>query len=161
MAEVTETQLPGVGVRHDFLTKDGSRIGVLWHRTGRRELLLYDRHDPDACRAVIALDPEDTRTLAELLGSSQVSEALGAVQQQVHGLAIDWVTVHGPSPVAGAALGDTAIRTRTGASIVAVIRDGETVASPGPDFVLAEGDVAVAVGTPDGLEKLHTLLERA
>ncbi|MGH2685932.1 MAG: hypothetical protein ACRDJP_10755, partial [Actinomycetota bacterium] len=92
MAQVTETQLPGVGVRHDFVTKDGNRIGVLWHRSGRRELLLYDRGDPDACRAVIVLDPDDTRTLAELLGSSQVTEALGAVQQQLHGLAIDWLT---------------------------------------------------------------------
>ena len=159
MAEVTETQLPGVGVRHDFVTKDGSRVGVLWHRSGRRELLLYDRHDPDSCRAVINLDADDTRTLAELLGSSQVSEALGAVQQQVHGLAIDWVTVGAGSSVAGAALGDTAIRTRTGTSIVAVMRDGATVASPGPEFVLVAGDVAVAVGTPEGLETLHALLE--
>ncbi len=159
MADVTETQLPGVGVRHDFVTKDGSRIGVLWHRTGRRELLLYDRADPDACRTVINLDADDTRTLAELLGSSRVSEALGAVQQQVHGLAIDWVTVPAGSAVDGAALGDTAVRTRTGASIVAVIREGATVPSPGPEFVLAGGDVTVAVGTPEGLEKLHGLLE--
>jgi len=160
MAEVTETQLPGVGVRHDFATKDGSRIGVLWHRSGRRELLLYDRDDPDACRAVIVLDPDDTRTLAELLGSSQVTEALGAVQQQVHGLAIDWVTVRSGAPVEGVSLGDSAIRTRTGASIVAVIRDGATVPSPPPDFVLAADDVTVAVGTPEGLEKLFELLEQ-
>ena len=160
MAQVTETQLPGVGVRHDFVTKDGSRVGVLWHRSGRRELLLYDRADPDACRAVIVLDPDDTRTLAELLGSSQVTEALGAVQQQVHGLAIDWLTVPDGSPVAGVSLGDAAIRTKTGASIVAIIREGTTVPSPTPDFVLAGDDVAVAVGTPEGLEKLYELFER-
>ena len=160
MGDITETQLPGVGVRYDFSTADGSRIGVLWHRSGRRELLLYDRRDPDACQAVINLDPDDTRTLAEMLGSSQVTEALGAVQQQVQGLAIDWVTVRRGSAVDGASLGDTAIRTRTGASIVAVIRDGATVPSPPPEFAFAAGDVAVAVGTPEGLEKLHGLLER-
>lgn len=160
MAQVTETQLPGVGVRHDFVTKEGNRVGVLWHRSGRRELLLYDRADPDACRAVVALDPEDTHTLAELLGSSQVTEALGAVQQQVHGLAIDWLTVAPGSAIDGTTLGDAAIRTRTGVSIVAIIREGTTVPSPGPEFVLQEDDVAVAVGTPEGLEKLYELLER-
>lgn len=94
MPEVTETRLPGVGVRHEFTTAEGERVAVVSHRGGRREVAVYDRDDPDACTTLLHLTPDDTRTLAELLGATQVSEALAAVQQQrVEGLAIDWLTV--------------------------------------------------------------------
>ena len=43
-------------------------MGVIAHRSGRRELLVYDRGDPDACDAVIGLGEDDTRTLVDLLG---------------------------------------------------------------------------------------------
>lgn len=159
MSQVTETQLPGVGVRHDFVTHEGDRIGVLSHRTGRRELLLYDRDDPDACRSVVHLDVEDTRTLGELLGASKVSESVAAVQQQVEGLAIDWITVGRGSAYAGATIADSELRTRTGVSIVAVVRGDSTVPAPEPSFALGAGDVAVVVGTPEGIATAFDLLQ--
>ena len=57
VSEVTETQLPGVGVRHEFVTAGGERVAVLSHRTGRREIAVYDRADPDACTTVLHLTP--------------------------------------------------------------------------------------------------------
>ena len=60
MPEVTEVRLPGVGVRHDYTTEAGERVGVLTHRGGRREILVYDRDDPDRCRAVLHLSADDT-----------------------------------------------------------------------------------------------------
>jgi TrkA domain protein len=81
VTEVGETRLPGLGIRYDFQTARGSRLGVVHHRTGRRELLIYDREDPDTCRDVIALDEEDSRTLAELLGASRVAEQIDHLQQ--------------------------------------------------------------------------------
>jgi TrkA domain protein len=41
---------------------------------------------------------------------------------------------------------------------VAVVRGTETVPAPGPDFVLESGDTAVVVGTPEGIERLASLL---
>lgn len=159
MPEVRETLLPGVGVRHEFTTGNGERVAVLTHRGGRREVAVYDRADPDACISVIHLSLEDTRTLAELLGTSQVSEALVAVQQQVEGLAIDWLTVAAGSRFAGATIGDGRFRTQTGTSIVAVVRGKTTIAAPGPETRFEGGDVVVAVGTPEGLSRLSELLE--
>jgi TrkA domain protein len=156
VSEVRETLLPGVGVRHEFTTSSGERVAVLTHRNGRRELAIYDRADPDACTTVLHLSPDDTRTLAELFGASQVSEALVAVQQQVEGLAIDWPTV-GPG-FDGATISDGRFRTQTGTSIVAVVRGATTIPAPGPDTTLEAGDVVVAVGTPEGLSQLRTLL---
>lgn len=158
MAKVVETQLPGVGVRYEFTTSDGVRVGVLFHRSGRREILVYDRDDPDACRTVLHLSADDTRTLSELLGASQVTEVIGAVQQQVEGLAIDWVTVPQASGFTGSTIGDGRFRTRTGISIVAVVRGDTTIPAPGPEVTLQAGDVAVVVGTTEGLGQFRDLL---
>jgi K+:H+ antiporter subunit KhtT len=158
MPDVSETLLPGVGVRHEFVTASGERVAVLTHRTGRRELAIYDRADPDRCTTVLHLSHDDTRTLAELLGASPVSEAVSAVQQRLEGLAIDWVTIPAGSAVLGATIAEGAFRTRTGASIVAVVRGNTTLPAPGPDHRFEPGDVAVAVGTTDGLAHLRDLL---
>lgn len=157
MPEVSETPLPGVGVRHEFVTGSGERVAVLTHRTGRREVAIYDRADPDACTTVLHLSQDDTRTLAELLGASPVSEAVSAAQR-LEGLAIDWLTVPAGSRVVAATIAQGAFRTRTGASIVAVIRDGTTHPAPEPDFAFAAGDVVVAVGTTENLALLRNLL---
>ena len=157
MTEVTETQLPGVGVRHEFTTAAGERLAVLSHRTGRREIAVYDRADPDACSTVLHLNEDDTRTLADLLGGNPVSEAVSAVHQ-LEGVAIDWIRVPASSTQAGATIGDGRLRTRTGTSVVAVVRGDTTIPAPGPEVVLDAGDVVVAAGTPDGLRTLRELL---
>lgn len=158
MADVSETVLPGVGVRHEFSTADGDRLGVLVHRSGRREVLVYDKRDTDACAARLVLDSDDARTLAELLGASQISAAVTAVQQQIEGLAIEWLEVGDRSSAVGTTIADGEYRTRTGASIVAVLRDDVSIPAPGPDQAFAAGDIVVAVGTTQGLAELRKLL---
>jgi TrkA domain protein len=83
-----------------------------------------------------------------------------AVQQRIEGLSIEWVTVPKQSRFVGSTIADGAFRTTTGASIVAVIRGSTTVPAPGADYRFDAGDVAVAVGTPDGLSQLRALLSR-
>ncbi len=155
MADIEETLLPGVGVRHEFTTSGGERVALVTHRTGRRELAVYDRTDRDVCRTVLHLSVEDAAALTEVLGANHVSETVRRVQR-LEGVAIDWVTVAGGG--AGRTIADGAYRTRTGASIVAVVRGDATVPAPGPDEHLHDGDVVVAVGTPEGLESLRMLL---
>lgn len=158
MARVRETNLPGVGVRHEFTTDTGTPVGVLVHRDGRRELMVYDRDDPDACSGMVHLTIDDARTLSELLGASQVTEAVMAVQQQIEGLSIEWITIEPGSPSADHTIGDGMFRTQTGCSVVAVIRDHETFPAPGPDFGFEVHDIVVAVGTNEGLERLRALI---
>ena len=159
MTDVQETQLPGVGIRHDFVTRGGERIGVISHRTGHRELIMYDHDDPDACRQVLRLEEDEVRTLADLLGASQVAETVNHLQQSVEGLTIDWVPVGEFSQCTGRSLGNLGVRAQLGASIVAVMRGGRTIASPADDFVLAPGDTAVVVGTQEGIREMFALLQ--
>lgn len=154
MTQVEETPLPGVGVRHDFTTKGGRRIGVVSHRTGRRELLLFAEDDPDACQVTLRLEEEDLRVLADLLGATHVTESLAKhVQHDIEGLAMSWLRVSPDSPCAGKTLAEVGLRTHTGVSVVAVIRGGATTPSPDADFALAGGDTAVVVGTTEGIRK--------
>jgi TrkA domain protein len=41
---------------------------------------------------------------------------------------------------------------------VAVLRDGQVIASPGPEFVFQAGDVVVVVGTRQGLDGVSRIL---
>ena len=158
MAIVRETKLPGVGVRLEFTTSAGIVVGVLQHHDGRHDLLVYDRDDPDICTTMLHLDDDDTRALAELLGASQLTEGIGAVQQEIEGLAIEWIALPATSPAVGSTIGAGMYRTRTGASVVAVIRRGASVPAPGPEFAFESDDTVVAVGTADGLATLRALL---
>ncbi|MEL6892813.1 MAG: cation:proton antiporter regulatory subunit [Actinomycetota bacterium] len=158
MTVVNETKLPGVGVKHDFATEDGQEVGVLVHKDGRRDIVVYDAEDPDTCSMQVSMTANDSRTLAELLGVSRVNEAVEAVQQEIEGLAIEWLTIEARSPLADRTIGDGAFRTKTGVSIVAVIRGGEPHPAPGPEFGLQHDDVVVAVGTVEGLALVRDLL---
>lgn len=159
MADLTEIRLPGVGVRHEFTSTAGERVGVLTRHGGRREILLYNREDPDSCQTILRLSTNDTRTLAELLGAPQIGEVVASVQR-IEGLAIDWLSVPEGSRFAGKTIGDGQFRSRTGASIVAVVRGDETLPGPGPELRFQAGDVLVAVATPEGLGQLRDMLGR-
>ena len=158
MTEVREVELPGVGVRHEFTTEDGSRVGVVSHRSGRREIYLADPEDPDRFKLALSVSEEDARTLAEILGASRVAVELAELQQKIEGLAIDWLPVRADSPFAHRPIGAGRVRTRTGVSIVAVLRGDEAIPAPGPDVQVRPGDYLVVVGTPRGIEEVVELL---
>jgi TrkA domain protein len=120
--------------------------------------VLYEKDDPDTSHDLLRLSAEDSRTLAELFGSSQVAKDLAELEQDVEGLAIDRLPLAASSPYAGGTIGDTGARTKTGVSIVAVLRETAPFPAPGPEFGLEAGDVLVVVGTPRGIEELAILL---
>ena len=79
--------------------------------------------------------------------------------QRLEGVAIDWIHIRDGSAQAGSTIGASRLRTRTGSSVVAVIRGSDTIAAPGPEVTLEPEDLVVAVGTSDGLRQLRELLE--
>ena len=157
--QIQETQLPGVGVRHDWVTKRGDHVGMISHRTGHRELLIYDADDPDACRETLRLEEEDVRALADMLGGSEVTEELSNLKQSVEGLTIDWLPVRTSSRCEGRNLRDLGMAADQGASVVAVLREGRTIAAPPTDFELRDGDTAVVIGTQEAVTQMVSLLQ--
>lgn len=141
-----------------MVTTSGRRLGVVTHRNGRRDLVLYDQDDPDACTADIPLNDDEAEALADILGASLMLGQLSGLRQQAAGLLTEQISIPAGSPYVGRKLGDTKARTRTSASIVAVLREREVIASPDPSFRFEAGDVVVVVGTRRGLDGVTAIL---
>lgn len=158
--DVNETLLPGVGLRYEFDNSDGDRIGVIAHRKGDFEVLVYASKDPDRARRVFRLTGREAEAMAQILGGPRMVESYADLTKEVPGLEAGQVGVGFTSPYGGRPLGDTRARTRTGASIVAIVRDEQVLASPGPDEMLEANDVLVVIGTADGIAAVRQLVEQ-
>jgi TrkA domain protein len=158
MPNINETRLPGVGSRFDFTTRDGARVVLINHHSGRCEVLLCSEDDPDACHEVLRLAREDVRALAEILGQTQITEEVASRRLSLQGLTIDWLPVGETARCAKCSLYDIEHQDDEAAAIVAVVRGDSTIPAPPSTFTLLPGDIAVAVGTPRGVETLATLL---
>lgn len=154
---IEKIDLPGIGVRHDVVTSGGRHVGVLSYRSGERELAVYDKHDPDAILASVPLTGDEAAALSDLLGHAALLSQLSGLGGAV-GLFTEHIRLPSDSRYLDRSLGDTKARTKTGASIVAILRGETVIASPTPDEKLQEDDLIVAVGTRHGLDALDKLL---
>ncbi|MHA7281046.1 cation:proton antiporter regulatory subunit [Arthrobacter sp. MDT2-2] len=155
---VIETPLPGIGVRREIVTGSGRRVGIVAQRDGDLDLIISKAGDPDACVASIPLTPDEAATIGNLLGSRQLVAQLTEEHRDLPGVTTRQFLIERGSPFDGRPLGDTRMRSRSGASLVAVLRSGQVQASPTPDFILAAGDLLVVVGTSEGLDAAADIL---
>nr|MBF0221018.1 cation:proton antiporter [Desulfobulbaceae bacterium] len=59
---------------------------------------------------------------------------------------ISWVTIPPGSPLANTNLGEAAVRTKTGASIVGIVHGKEFYSNPKVDYIFQSGDLVAVVG---------------
>jgi len=156
--DITNRVLPGIGVCQEVELHGGRRIGIVTRRNGLRDLVFYDE-DGDGAAATVALTDDEANAVAEILGAPQLTFRLSVLQRQADGLVVEQLPVPADSPFAGRVLGDTQARTRTGASIVAIMRKGVALPSPTPDFVLQPGDLVVTVGTQAAVDMVAHILD--
>jgi TrkA domain protein len=69
VADIERELVPRTGLLQVLHTAAG-RVGVLLHRDGRRELLIYSDHDTDAVHVSVELDDREAADLGELLGAT-------------------------------------------------------------------------------------------
>jgi TrkA domain protein len=157
MVDVRRVKLPGVGVLHTFITDDGGKVGVIAHRSGHSDLITFadDEGGPDASKVSLRLNEDEAHTLAELLGGTQITESLTALDQ-IPGLSIDWFTVDYEDHIAGQTLGNPADRGIAGLTVVAVVRGESANPAPAQDFRVFPGDTLVVAGSPEKVAKAFT-----
>lgn len=160
MRKVTETDLPGVGVRFDLETNLGRVVGVVVHQSGRRDLVVYDDRDVDRARESVELSEDEGHTLGELLGGSPVLEHLDDAVHRVEDLVISWIKIHSESSLAGLTLAQAELRVRTGAGVVALVGQSVSIPIPGGADRLEPGHTAVVVGVPSAVKAATVLLAR-
>jgi TrkA domain protein len=159
--EVRETKLPGVGLRYEFENRDSERIAVIARRGGDFEVFLCALpDDPDSARRLFRLTEREAEVLAQILGAPRMVEGYADLTKEVPGLSAGQVMVLAGSRYDGKPLGDTKARTRTGASIVAVVRGDHVLASPGAEEILRAGDVLVVIGTDEGIGAVRQLVDQ-
>ncbi|MCZ9338346.1 potassium transporter TrkA, partial [Streptomyces sp. TRM76130] len=139
------TPLPGIGVQYDLVTRDHRHLSVVAHRDGARTVNVYRADDPDSCAQSLKLTGSEAGALIDALKPSHQSASL--LHTSALGLVAERIEVSATSHWNGRALGDTRMRSETGASIVAVLRHAEAVPSPAPDFRLIGGDIVIVIGT--------------
>jgi TrkA domain protein len=156
--QIESRVLPGIGVCQELELHDGRWMGIVNRRNGQRDVVIYDE-DGDGAIASVTLDEAEANVVAELLGAPQLVARLADLQRSADEVLSEQLPLPAQSPFAGRPLGDTAARTRTGASIVAVLRAGTTIPSPTPDFVLEGGDLVVTIGTREGIDQVSRILD--
>ena len=155
---LSRTPLPGIGVRYDLTTREQRRMSVVAHRDGARTVSAYRDDDPDACALSLRLTAGESAALVDALLPDHHSPNLLYTSEL--GLVAERIELSSTSYWNGRVLGDTRIRTETGASIVAVLRRAGAIPSPAPDFRLAGGDTLIVIGTREGVETAAAILGR-
>lgn len=82
-------------------------------------------------------------------------ETLATVFQSVE---TDSVALAAESPLIGLSLRELDLRGRTGASVLAILRAGETLANPNPSLVLDPGDALVFMGSDEEIAAARAVL---
>ena len=149
---VEHVELPGVGIRSVFSTSAGLQVGVLAHNSGRKDLLVYAKDDPDRCADVMTLDPAESQVMADLLGVGP----LGSVADRllIGGVVISWVEVGSGWWVEGRDPSDGL----SGLTCLGVVRDDSLLTLSAINEIVA-GDVLVVAGGIEDMERANTALE--
>ncbi|HPJ19444.1 MAG TPA: potassium transporter TrkA, partial [Actinomycetota bacterium] len=111
--DVSETLLPGVGIRYEFETSNHQRVGVIVYREGNSEIVTYAKDDPDACTTLLEFDEHEGETIAEILGAPRFTKKLADLTREIPGLHSEPIRLPSTSPYVGKTLGQTHCRTLT------------------------------------------------
>ena len=157
--DLRETRLPGVGVKYTLRTAQGGRLAVILHVDGQREIYHYERTTDDEPTAVIELHDDEARQLGAVIGGAyerpriveELELALGELQ-------IEWIRVPDDSPAIGRTLAECGLRARTGVTVIAILREPESISGAQPGDVIQRDDRLVAVGKAGQFAEFRRLL---
>lgn len=158
MSIVRESDLIGIGKKYQIETDAGDNMVVVIHDDGRRELYRYDEEENES-RCVMTLNDDEARQVAGIVGGlSYKPKALETIEVALDDLRIEWYKVEGACEGAGKTIGELEVRQRTGASIIAAIRNDDTVINPGPDYLITPGTTLVIAGKKNTIKLLKEIL---
>lgn len=96
---------------------------------------------------------------APLYQSRPDYQAIAQLQDAARLLDLTWVPLPAASPMVGQSLGELAIRSQTGVSVVSVMRDGALHLNPNAAYRLAAGDWVAVIGTAEQITTFQGMVE--
>jgi len=95
---------------------------------------------------------------APLYESHADYNSLAQLQNVARLLDVTWLSLPADSSLVGCTLSECHIRSRTGASVVGVMRNGEFVPNPPVDYRFTAGDWVAVMGNSEQLEAFEKLV---
>lgn len=159
MGTIRESDLPGIGKKYQLEANSGSKMVVVIHNDGRRELYHFLDNDPDECISQVSLDDEESRQIASIIGGMQYKpKALDTVQVTLDELVIEWSKIEPHFKSIDKSIEELQVRARTGATILAIVEKGKQKINPGPQDRLMLGMTLVIAGERQQIKLLNELL---
>ena len=150
--------LPGIGLQYDFTTADGDHLSVIAHRNGSRSVDGHRGGDCGDAAFSLHLTADEAAVLADARLAGHDDPRL--LRADELGLVAKRIALSAASRWNGRPLGSTQLRTRSGASVVAILRGPNAIPSPAAAFRLAGGDTLIVVGTREGADAAAALLTK-
>lgn len=158
MSIVRESDLIGIGKKFEIDTEAGDQMVVVIHDDGRRELYRHEDEESET-HCVMTMSDEESRQIAGILGGlSYKPKSLETIEVALDDLRIEWYKVGESNEGINKSIGELGVRQRTGASIIAAIREDETIINPGPDYVINSGTTLVIAGKKNNIKLLKEIL---
>lgn len=156
---VYESDLPGVGKKFEIEIREGQRLVIVTHNTGKREVFLKPEEGADS-EKLFELSDRLARTVGTILEGAyfQPVQADNVETMLTEGTFLEWFSVNEGADLAGQTLANARVRDRTGVSIIAIQRNGTTVPSPDPETEIEVGDTLVVIGSQEDLGQFESLL---
>lgn len=158
--QIKESDLPGVGKKFAIFTDAGDRLSIIIHNTGHRELYHFQKGEDFPFHAVRLEDDEARKLGAILSGAYFQPTVIESMDMVLESLSIEWVKVEAGSTLADRSIAELQIRKRTGASITAILRDGQAIPNPQPDQKILPGDTLMVVGTREQVQRFLELFPK-
>lgn len=156
--DIKTAELPGIGKKISFHTSENSMIVLIIHHSGKRDLYFFEDADSDEADFFITLNGEETRQLgAQLLGAIYQPVDTDKMKMFQDKILIEWIELSTHSSLVNKSIGDSQIRTRTGASIIGIVKGENTIAVPDIDVVLQPGDVLMTLGKKEQIATFAAL----
>ncbi len=157
--EVRESTLPGVGKKYVMSLASGGNVAIVVRPDGERQVFHFLPGEDRPCD-VMKFGREEAQQLANLLGVPMVAAPdLDKLELVLGTLEIEWVPLPETSTLIGCTLAESRLRRRTGASVVAILRDDGALPNPDTDEVFRAGDTLLLIGSDVQTSAARAVLE--
>lgn len=151
--------LPGIGTKYELETEKKDIVAIFFLKSGNIQMytLPHDASTP----YVAELTPPEARRIGAILSGAIMEADQESVEIAFSALSDLRISVHTYTIgkyCAKKSLEELQIRSRTGATVIAVSRAGQNIINPPPGFTFEEGDTIVAIGEADQLRKLEQVI---
>lgn len=146
---MNESELPGVGIKYWLDLTSQKRITIIRHESGRFEVA-FTANNSEIPEYFGEFTEEEAIDIGSVLAQKVHQRIVEKMDVLIKNLIIEWFKV--PSDFLQKSIGDIQIRKRTGVSVVAILRERETIPGPGPHDNILPQDVLLIVGKRESVE---------